>query len=854
MRPTTVLSSLASVLLLALSFAAPARAQSEARPASFDAPSAAVSEVERIALPSFDNDALLARDEAQSERQRTAGTPTAQRFAEPVAMALDARTRGTWESLADGRQVWRLRVTSPGAYSLNVGFSQFRLPEGATLWLYPTGEAPLFRAFTAADNEQHGELWTPVVPSDDLTIEVNLPRSKTGQAPDFDLEIGQIAHAYRPFGLTAEQRQQRDRQNGRVASGSCNVDVVCPEGDDYRNIIRSSGAYTRGGTDICSGAAINNALEDGRPLFLTANHCGNSTGNASSIVIYWNYQNSTCRPVGSPASGGPGDGPLSQFNSGTRLLGSAANSDWALLEMDDPFDASHNVYLSGWDRRDIAPASVVAIHHPNVEEKRISFEDDPTTITSYLSDTVDPNAAYIRVDDWDLGTTEGGSSGSPIYNADQQIVGQLHGGFAACGNDDPDWYGRMFRSMAGGLDDFLDPTGSGVETLGGREAGQGVAAAFTASTTQASAGETVRLSLTVDNFTDGDADGATFATTLPTGLVYAGNADTSVGTVSEVGGTVTWDFGIAGGGASTLSFDVALTDGATGTLSILGTITQALLDAPLQVVTRIEVFQAADQTFTSTRSYALPDDGCPSLGGTTLDVANSFSWGELKVGVVIAHTYRGDLRVQLESPAGTSVNLLDRPGAGTFGTGAANLDALFSDSGTADLFGTSGDHNPGAPFYEFEGQPEQGGPGTTGVGTLASFNGEDPRGTWTLRACDGAGQDTGSLEQWALLFYGVGVDAEDEAPLPDAFSLSAAYPNPFTESATLALRVRDAQEVRAEVYDPLGRRVRVLHDGPVAANASQTLTLDAATLPSGLYVVRVVGETFAATETVLLVR
>ncbi|MEL7171046.1 MAG: hypothetical protein AAGN64_17005, partial [Bacteroidota bacterium] len=96
MRPTTVLSSLASVLLLALSFATPARAQSEARPASFDAPTATFLEVERIALPSFDNDALLARDGVQSERQRTAGTPTAQRFAEPVAMALDARTRGTW--------------------------------------------------------------------------------------------------------------------------------------------------------------------------------------------------------------------------------------------------------------------------------------------------------------------------------------------------------------------------------------------------------------------------------------------------------------------------------------------------------------------------------------------------------------------------------------------------------------------------------------------------------------------------------------------------------------------------------------------------------------------------------------
>ncbi|MEM6784905.1 MAG: proprotein convertase P-domain-containing protein [Bacteroidota bacterium] len=854
MRPRTVLPALAPVLLLTLLVASPAFSQSAARPATFDASAATFGEVERLALPSFDNDALLARDEARVAQLRAAGTPTAQRFAEPVAMALDARTAGTWETLSDGRQVWRLRVSSPGAYSLNIGFSQFRLPEGAALWLYPTGEAPLFRAFTAADNETHGELWTPVVPGDDLTIEVNFPRSKPGHTPDFALEIGQIAHAYRPFGLTTEQRHQYDLENGRAASGSCNVDVVCPEGDGYRDIIRSSGAYTRSGTDICSGAAINNVLEDGRPLFLTANHCGNSAGNASSIVIYWNYQNSTCRPVGSPASGGPGDGPLSQFNSGTRLLGAAANSDWALLEMDDPFDPSYNVYLSGWDRRDIAPSSVVAIHHPAVEEKRISFEDDPTAITFYLDDAPNPSATHIRVDDWDLGTTEGGSSGSPIYNADKQIVGQLHGGFAACGNDDPDWYGRMFRSMAGGLEDFLDPAGSGAETLGGRESGQGVAASFTASTPRAAAGETVRLSLTVSNFNDGDANGATFATTLPAGLAYAGNADTSDGNVGEAGGTITWNFDLAGGGASTLSFDVVLTDEASGTLSILGTVMQALLENPLQVVTRIEVFVAPDRLLGNTTAVAIPDNSCPTLSGTSLDVTEPFTWDELKVGVVIEHTFRGDLRVQLESPAGTIANLLDRPGGGTFGTGAENLDALFSDSGEADLFGSSGDHDPGTPYYDNEGQPEQGSPGTAGVDPLSSFDGEDPRGTWTLRVCDGAGQDTGSLERWALLFYGVAVDAEDDTPLPEAFALSAAFPNPFTDAATLTLRVRDAQEVRAEVYDPLGRRVRVLLDGLAPANSVQTLSLNADGLPSGLYVVRVIGEAFVATESVLLVR
>ena len=77
--------------------------------------------------------------------------------------------------------------------------------------------------------------------------------------------------------------------------------------------------------------------------------------------------------------------------------------------------------------------------------------------------------------DWDLGATEGGSSGSPLFDQHHRIVGQLHGGQAACGNDDPDWYGRLFTSWtgdgtAGGrLSDWLDPLNSGLVTLDGRD-------------------------------------------------------------------------------------------------------------------------------------------------------------------------------------------------------------------------------------------------------------------------------------------------------------------------------------------------------------------------------------------------
>jgi hypothetical protein len=144
-----------------------------------------------------------------------------------------------------------------------------------------------------------------------------------------------------------------------------------------------------------------------------------------------------------------------------------------LLEMDSPVAASVNAFWSGWDRSGANASSAVAIHHPQGDEKRISFENQATTITSYLGTAVPGNGTHIRITDWDLGTTEGGSSGSPLFNQNGRIIGQLHGGYALCGNNSSDWYGRLFASWTGGgtaatrLSNWLDPGNTGVVTLNG---------------------------------------------------------------------------------------------------------------------------------------------------------------------------------------------------------------------------------------------------------------------------------------------------------------------------------------------------------------------------------------------------
>ncbi len=90
--------------------------------------------------------------------------------------------------------------------------------------------------------------------------------------------------------------------------------------------------------------------------------------------------------------------------------------------------------------------------------------------------------------------------------------------------------------------------------------------------------------------------------------------------------------------------------------------------------------------------------------------------------------------------------------------------------------------------------------------------------------------------------------------LPTAYLLTPPYPNPFNPEARLSLMVKRQQEVEVAVYDALGRRVRVLYRGEMGAEQARSLVFEAGALPSGLYLIRAVGEAFVATRRAMLLR
>jgi len=439
------------VILLLITMSSPAVATGIARGAS------PLDDVAVLRMAPVDNAALLAED------ARNAGPGIPVRFALPLPVHVTPDSEGSWEPLAGDRMLWRLRVRSPDAVSLNLGFSRYFLPAGGSLILYSPDHKHLRGPFTDHDNEIHGELWTPIVPGDEVVIEIQLPAARWHE---LELVLSAVNHGYREFGRAAK-------------SGACNVDVVCPEGDGWRDEIRSVAVISTGGSTFCTGFMVNNTALDLAPYFMTAAHCGITSGNAASLVVYWNYENSTCRPPGSAESGGPGDGSLTQYQTGSYFRAAYGPSDFTLVELDDSVNPAFNVHWAGWDATGADASSAVAIHHPGTDEKRISFENDPTTTTSYGGTAVPGDGTHVRVTDWDLGTTEPGSSGSPLFNQDHRIIGQLHGGGAACGNDLSDWYGGMATSWTGGgtavtrLYDWLDPTASGTLVLDGLDMSPG---------------------------------------------------------------------------------------------------------------------------------------------------------------------------------------------------------------------------------------------------------------------------------------------------------------------------------------------------------------------------------------------
>ncbi len=138
--------------------------------------------------------------------------------------------------------------------------------------------------------------------------------------------------------------------------------------------------------------------------------------------------------------------------------------------------------------------------------------------------------------------------------------------------------------------------------------------------------------------------------------------------------------------------------------------------------------------------FDLPDN-TPAGVSSTLNVPSDVTLTDVNVAVMATHSWVGDLVITLQSPMGTTLTLLDRPGvpASTFGCGDDNMDVVFDDGAGVDPESTCDGNNPWVT-----------GP-LDPVEALSAFNGQSTQGDWILTVSDNAAGDTGTIDGWELI-------------------------------------------------------------------------------------------------------
>lgn len=439
--------ALALLLLPALS-QVPGQIEAGGEPRSFRLKSSAEASLVELPPPTPEE---LAPDEVPGPYRLAVGRET----------EIDVLRDGKWESLPGEGRICRLKIRFKGANAIHLFFSGYSLPGGADLFIYNEHRTVVMGAFTSRNNKTTGKLSIRPVRGDVLTLEYFEPEGIGGNAI---LRIGNVGYNHRG-GILEET-------GGFGDSERCNKDINCTQGDNWqlekRSVCRIVYKKSDGQWYLCSGALINNARNDGSPYFLSANHCVSSNTEAESMVLYFNYESPTCK--------GP-EGPDDQTVSGAAIVATTYRLDFSMVELSEEPPLNYNPYYAGWDAREQEPGPVVSIHHPAGDVKKISsYNKSPVTDDfTYLYDYDDFTHWYI--DDWTLGITEGGSSGSPLFNSEGRIVGDLTGGSPNSNCTSCDAYYAKFsdswadypQSLATHLKPWLDPDSTGILYLDGHD-------------------------------------------------------------------------------------------------------------------------------------------------------------------------------------------------------------------------------------------------------------------------------------------------------------------------------------------------------------------------------------------------
>ncbi|MCL2074101.1 MAG: putative Ig domain-containing protein [Marinilabiliaceae bacterium] len=374
---------------------------------------------------------------------------------------------GEWTTLPNGIDIWRVSIIANEALAIMLTYDKFEIPDGGKLFIYNIDRSRVLGAYTEENNPKRAEYATEFIWGDYIILEYVPPINHEFESP---ITISGVVYGYNHLYTVTKEGHTRIDFGG---SGSCMVNVNCPEGNEWldqkRGVTRIVTPTGTGYYSLCSGTLINNTAFDLDPLLLSAYHCfANISSLLNQTIYYFHYEHPTCI--------GRSDPTVPTVTGATMLVNIPVQdgSDGSLLRLNENIPESYNVYYNGWDRRDQSSPSGVGIHHPRGDIQKISTYSYPAEssggITFVGGDTTDENSNWIIFyDETQNGhsVTEGGSSGSPLFDNNKRVIGTLTGGNSSCDYvDGIHVYGKLWYhwdqyNSTQQMLTYLDPINSG---------------------------------------------------------------------------------------------------------------------------------------------------------------------------------------------------------------------------------------------------------------------------------------------------------------------------------------------------------------------------------------------------------
>jgi PKD repeat protein len=366
-------------------------------------------------------------------------------------LEIDIKKDGVKTSIPGRGTIWQYKIQSQQAYSLGIHFIKYLVPPEAKVFVYDETHSNIAGAFTSNNNNYANQLAIAEFKGENAIIEYFEPLEASFAG---ELMIGYVSQAYKDI----------------LKASTLRVGINCPEGSNWQDVkhaICRMSFHDDKYSYLCSGFLVNNVREDGKPYFQTANHCISDNTMATTLITYFNYENSTCS--NSNAS-------TSQTLSGATLKATNSYSDFTLLLLNEFPSAAYFPYYAGWDVSSRSPQSGSCIHHPEGTPKCISLDlsapknypnslqwvDENNVVTNTTAGNTHWNAVF------DDGGIESGSSGSPLFDDNQRAIGQLHGGSATntyFGKSSVSWNHSASGDQQ--LKYWLDPDNSGTLAVDG---------------------------------------------------------------------------------------------------------------------------------------------------------------------------------------------------------------------------------------------------------------------------------------------------------------------------------------------------------------------------------------------------